>query len=120
MITEDELFAEELPFEEPTADMSVTPEGGNLVSLNDLKPKDMPRSIMAVYQRLGGDSWLLKQAQLNPKEFLGMLKSIVPKNINVDLDHEINVSITAPVHKQSDLKLIKDDSVKVIGRGTTS
>ena len=118
MITEDELFADEPAYEEPPLDMPVSPEGGNLASLQDLKPKDMPRSIMSVYQRLGGDSWLLKQAQLNPKEFLGMLKSIVPKNINVDLDHEINVSISAPVHNQGDLKLIKDDSKKVIGHSS--
>jgi len=74
-------------------DMSITPTGGNLASLEDLKPKDMPKSIMSVYHQLGGDSWLLKQAELYPKEFMTMLKSILPKNVNIDLDQNINVSI---------------------------
>ena len=74
-------------------DMSITPTGGNLASLQDIKPRDMPKSIMSVYHQLGGDTWLLKQAELYPKEFMSLLKSILPKNINVDMDQNISVTV---------------------------
>ena len=80
-------------------DMSFTPPGGNLASIHDLKPKNMPKSIMSVYHQLGGDSWLLKQAELYPKEFMAMLKSILPKNINVDMDQNISVTIAGSYSK---------------------
>jgi len=83
-------------------DMSVTPEGDNLVSILDLKPRDMPQSIMAVYGKLGGDVWLLKQAEKNPKEFLSMLKSILPKNTNIDPDQVINILIAPASGKTSE------------------
>jgi len=92
-------------------DMSVTPPGGNLSDLRDMKPKDMPRSIMSVYHNLGGDAWLLKQAELYPKEFMSLLKSILPKNINIDMDQEIHVSI-APSFSNGTL----DGQIGVVGK----
>ena len=93
------------------SDMSVTPPGGNLSSLSDIKPKDMPRSIMSVYHQLGGDSWLLTQAELYPKEFMSLLKSILPKNINIDMDHEIHISV-APAFSNGAL----DGRIGVVGK----
>ena len=43
--------------------------GSNLVSPGDLKPSQFSKSIMAVYQKLGGDTWLHTQAKENPKEY---------------------------------------------------
>lgn len=62
----------------------------------DLKPRDMIRSIMHVYRSLGGDMWLLEQAQAYPKEFMSLLKSILPKNVEITTDAEIKIMIEAP------------------------
>lgn len=45
-----------------------------------ITPKKMVNSIMSVYEQLGGDAWLLTQAKSYPKEFLAILKSILPKD----------------------------------------
>ena len=58
-----------------------------------MKPRQIGKSIMRVYKMLGGDRWLLEQAQENPKEFLGMLKTIVPKNLDIDLDTDIHIHL---------------------------
>lgn len=97
---------------EPPSD-GISPPGGNLLSPQDLKPKEMPKSIMAVYQQLGGDSWLLKQAQLYPKEFLSMIKAILPKNIDLSIDQEVFVSI-AGAHATKPIGVV-DGTLKVIG-----
>ena len=68
-------------------------EGELPVDPHALKPRMIGKSIMRVFQRLGGDRWLLEQAQENPKEFLGMLKTIVPKNLDIGFDTDIRILI---------------------------
>ena len=80
----------------PPIEVTPSPGLGTNLSLNgDMKPREFIKSIAAVYRELGGDAWLLLQARENPKEFLGMIKHILPKNIEMSMDHEINISIAA-------------------------
>lgn len=59
------------------------PEGPNHLSSNQKSHKDIPKEIMAVYHRLGGTEWLIKMAIAYPKEFLGMIKPLIPKDISI-------------------------------------
>lgn len=63
------------------------------VDPRELKPRALGNSIMRVYRQLGGDRWLLAQAQENSKEFLGLIKAIVPKNLDVGFDTDITILI---------------------------
>ena len=64
-------------------------------------PKDIPLSIWKVYQELGGDQWLLEQAQARPDEFLKLLKTIIPKNIQLAGIQDIQVRIGQPIEPPS-------------------
>ncbi|RLC88291.1 MAG: hypothetical protein DRJ03_03320 [Chloroflexi bacterium] len=59
--------------------------GPDLSRKDDFAPAHLPKSIMAVYSRLGGDSWLLKIAEEYPKEFLKLLTKIMPAHV----EHQI-------------------------------
>ena len=63
----------------------VDPEelGTTLVQTKPMTKKEMNESILRVYQELGGDAWLLKQAELYPKEFMSMLKPLIQKEEGV-------------------------------------
>ena len=58
--------------------------GTNLKALKRMTRKKFRQGILNVYQRLGGDMWLLQQAQVDPKSFLEMLKKLIPTNVNLD------------------------------------
>jgi hypothetical protein len=45
-----------------------------------VSPRELAGSIMRVYHHLGGDSWLLSQARSNPREFMQLLKTVLPKD----------------------------------------
>ena len=58
--------------------------GPNLTDLKSMTRKQFTQGILNVYQRLGGDLWLLEQAQIDPRSFLEMLKKLIPTNVNLD------------------------------------
>lgn len=62
------------------------PVGPNLRSPNQKSHKDIPKEIMAVYHQLGGTEWLLKMAIAYPKEFLSMIKPLIPKDISINAE----------------------------------
>lgn len=46
--------------------------------------KDLAQSILNVFDRVGHEDWLLKQAVLDPKSFLSMLSKMIPKSIDAE------------------------------------
>lgn len=58
--------------------------GPDLSSPQDLNPKKFVKSIFAVYNHMGGDQWLLEFAREYEVEFFKMLKSLIPKNYQVE------------------------------------
>lgn len=70
------------------------PVGPNLRSPNQKSHKDIPKEIMAVYHQLGGTEWLFLMAKAYPKEFLSMIKPLIPKDISINADFKgINLAI---------------------------
>lgn len=63
-----------------------TPEyiGPNLKSAVKMTPRKFASSVLEVFEQLGGTSWLLAQAQADPKAFLDLLKKLIPKNVQLD------------------------------------
>jgi len=59
-------------------------------------PRDLPMSVWEVYNKLGGAEWLFQQAQAKPEEFMKMLKTLMPKNINLAGVQDITVKIGNP------------------------
>jgi hypothetical protein len=66
---------------EVLADME---HGPNLQAVNGMTRKKFTQGVLNVYQALGGDMWLLQQAQIDPKSFIDMLKKMVPTNMSLD------------------------------------
>jgi len=58
--------------------------GPDLSSPQDLNPKKFVKSIFAVYNHMGGDQWLLDFAREYEVEFFKMLKTLIPKNVQVE------------------------------------
>ena len=58
--------------------------GPNLKGVNKMTRREFTQGVLNVYQQLGGDTWLLQQAKIDPKSFLDMLKKIIPTNMNLD------------------------------------
>lgn len=54
--------------------------GTTIVPSREMTKKDMNKSILNVFQKLGGEAWLLQQAEDYPKEFLNMLKPLIEKS----------------------------------------
>lgn len=63
-----------------------TPEyiGPNLKGAVKMTPRKFASSVLEVFEKLGGTSWLLTQAQADPKSFLDLLKKLIPKNVQLD------------------------------------
>lgn len=63
-----------------------TPEyiGPNLKSAVKMTPRKFASSVLEVFEKLGGTSWLLTQAVADPKSFLDLLKKLIPKNVQLD------------------------------------
>ena len=58
--------------------------GPNLHAATKMTPKKFAHSVLAVFDRLGGASWLLTQAHADPKAFLDLLKRMIPKSVQLD------------------------------------
>ena len=89
-----------------TADLNTSEEeslGEGKLPVNPITPKGMVDSILRVYTKLGAESWLLSQAESNPKEFLQILKVIIPKDAaDLPSDRPINIILApAPGHENA-------------------
>lgn len=73
----------EAPDEEPLAPQ---PDyvGPNLKAATKMTPKKFANAVLEVFDRLGGASWLITQAEADPKAFLGLLQRMIPKSIQLD------------------------------------
>lgn len=58
--------------------------GPNIASTLKMTPKKFANSVLEVYKRIGGTSWLMTQAQADPKSFLDLLKRLIPKSVQLD------------------------------------
>lgn len=58
--------------------------GPNLKSAVKMTPRKFASSVLEVFEKLGGTSWLLSQAIADPKAFLDLLKKLIPKNVQLD------------------------------------
>ena len=49
-----------------------------------MTPRKFATSVLEVFNRLGGASWLMTQAQADPRAFIELLKKLLPKSIQLD------------------------------------
>ncbi len=90
------------------------PAGPNLRSPNQKSHKEIPQEIMAVYHQLGGTEWLLLMAKAYPKEFLSMIKPLIPKDISINADFKgINLAII-DTFSTPDALLTEDEQAGVV------
>jgi len=64
--------------------------------------KDM---IFEAFENAGGVEYLVQQSQENPVAFLGLLKCIVPKIINANVEHSIPQLSEAQARKMAEMYL---------------
>jgi len=57
---------------------------GELSKLTKMTPRKFAQSVLDVFDRLGGMTWLLTQAKVDPRGFLDLLKKILPRNIQAE------------------------------------
>lgn len=57
-------------------------------------PKEIKDMIQAALNRVGGVHYLVKQAHDNPTAFMGLLKAVLPKDINATMNGNITVMET--------------------------
>lgn len=70
----------------PKTDTPIEAEyiGPNLKNAVKMTPRKFASSVLEVFEKLGGASWLLIQAKADPKSFLDLLKKMIPKNVQLD------------------------------------
>lgn len=56
----------------------------DLGKVSKMDNKKFAQSVLDVFELLGGTTWLLGQAKIDPKTFLGMLSKMIPKSIDAD------------------------------------
>lgn len=74
----DFLFDSEPPKEEPIY------VGPNIKDTVTMTPRKFAQSVLEVFTKLGGTSWLMVQAQADPRAFLELLKKLIPKSVQLD------------------------------------
>ena len=52
--------------------------------LSKMTPKKFAQAVLEVFDTLGGASWLLTEAQADPKAFMGLLTKLIPKSVQLD------------------------------------
>lgn len=62
----------------------VLPPGPNLEQVAKMTPRKFAQSVLNVYERLGEDGWLYKQAHIDPKGFMELLKKMIPRSITAE------------------------------------
>lgn len=70
------------PLETDTAEPEYV--GPNIKAAAKMTPKKFAQAVLEVFDRLGGASWLIMQAQADPKAFLSLLQRLIPKSIQLD------------------------------------
>ena len=58
--------------------------GPNLKGAVKMTPRKFAQSVLEVFDKLGGTSWLFTQAIADPKAFLGLLSKMIPKSVQLD------------------------------------
>ena len=58
--------------------------GPNLSKIPKMTPRKFASTVLEVYDKLGGASWLITQAVNDPRAFLELLKKMIPKSIQLD------------------------------------
>lgn len=78
----------------PSEHEELSPEymGPGLSTVTKMTPRKFANSVLEVYEKLGGTSWLFIQAAADPKAFLDLLKKLIPKS--VQLDDLTGISVT--------------------------
>ena len=77
--------------------------------------KDMKEVIHLAFQRAGGIDYLVRQAEAEPKAFMGLLGKIVPNEVRLDvavalnLGHEMQVAADnlARLNRHNDMRTIE-------------
>lgn len=80
---------------EPQLPPDSTPEyiGPNIKTAVRMTPKKFALSVLEVFDKLGGASWLMTQAEADPHAFLDLLKRMIPKSIQLEDLHGIQVNL---------------------------
>lgn len=69
--------------------------GGRVAGTPNKMTGDIKEMIRSALSEVGGVNYLKEQAQTNPTAFLGLIKSIVPRDVNVgsQTDNELVIKI---------------------------
>lgn len=57
--------------------------GPNLAKVTKMTSRKFAQTVLDVFDSLGGASWLLIQAQVDPKGFLELLKKMIPNSVQM-------------------------------------
>ena len=66
------------------AQQPLVERGPNLTEISKMTPRKLADTVLLVFNRLGGATWLLDRANADPKGFMDLLKKILPNNLSVD------------------------------------
>lgn len=58
--------------------------GPNIKDTVTMTPRKFAQSVLEVFNKLGGTSWLYTQAEADPRAFLELLKKLIPKSVQLD------------------------------------
>lgn len=89
-------FLDELDEETPAdLETSSQPEigEGQLSTQGPPTSRQLAEAVGRVYNQLGGDAWLLQQAKAYPKEFMQIIKGLMPKEPDKAAPPNINLAI---------------------------
>ena len=60
--------------------------------------KGIKDAILASFEKVGGEEYLVEQALQNPTAYMALIGKIIPKDINASIDGELNItSITRKI-----------------------
>lgn len=74
--------------------------GPNIKSAVKMTPRMFASSVLEVFEKLGGASWLLLEAEADPKAFLALLSKMIPKSVQLDDLAGIAVTVIDQFGKQ--------------------
>ncbi len=67
---------------------------------------DLKNSFLTVYQELGGDEYLKEFAKENPRDFVKLLGSMLPKDVQTEIKNNITISWQQPPGQIPDAEVI--------------
>ena len=56
---------------------------------------EVKEMIIRALEKVGGDEYLVRQADENPAAFMGLVSKIIPKDINANVSGELRISALA-------------------------